>query len=62
MLTEPFLNLTGRRSTPLLRQSEASECALVCLAMVAGYHGLQTDLTALRRKRRRNPVLLTSAD
>src|SRR5215213_909187 len=45
-----LLDLTGRRSTPLIQQSEASECGLACLAMVAGYHGLKTDLTALRMR------------
>ena len=43
-------NLTGSPSTPVVRQSEGSECGLACLAMVAGYHGLQTDLPALRRR------------
>lgn len=45
-----LLDLTGRRSTPLILQSEASECGLACLAMVAGFHGLDTDLPALRRR------------
>jgi ATP-binding cassette subfamily B protein RaxB len=35
---------------PTLLQSEASECGLACLAMVAGYHGLETDLPTLRRR------------
>jgi len=30
-------------------QTEAAECGLACLAMIAGYHGLETDLQALRR-------------
>jgi len=34
----------------MTRQSEAAECGLACLAMVAGYHGLHTDLTTLRRR------------
>jgi ATP-binding cassette, subfamily B, bacterial CvaB/MchF/RaxB len=45
-----LLELSGRRKTPLIQQSEASECALACIAMVAGNHGLQTDLIALRRR------------
>jgi ATP-binding cassette, subfamily B, bacterial CvaB/MchF/RaxB len=45
-----LLEFGGRRKTPLIQQSEASECALACIAMVAGYHGLQTDLIALRRR------------
>jgi len=31
-------------------QTEAAECGLACLAMVASYHGLQVDLKTLRRK------------
>lgn len=45
-----LLSFGGGRKTPLIQQSEASECALACIAMVAGYHGLQTDLIALRRR------------
>jgi len=44
-------------STPLL-QSESSECALASLAMVANAHGLQVDLSDLRR---RFPVSLKGA-
>lgn len=40
----------GARSVPMLRQSEAAECGLVCLAMVAGAYGYETDLAALRRR------------
>jgi len=43
------LNFGGRK-TPLIRQAEGSECGLACLAMVAGHHGFETDLTALRRR------------
>ncbi|KEY90959.1 colicin secretion ATP binding protein (plasmid) [Candidatus Photodesmus blepharus] len=35
--------------TPLIIQSEQSECGLACLAMVASFHGYETDLTELRR-------------
>lgn len=31
-------------------QSEAAECALACLAMIARYHGYDTDLPSLRRR------------
>ena len=31
-------------------QTEAAECGLACLAMIAGYHGLQIDLPALRHR------------
>lgn len=39
----------GRR-LPVIVQSEAAECGLACLAMVACYHGYETDLAALRRR------------
>lgn len=39
----------GRR-LPLVLQTEATECGLACLAMVAGFHGLRTDLMSLRRR------------
>ena len=35
---------------PVILQTEAAECGLVCLAMVAGFHGLLTDLSTLRRR------------
>ncbi len=37
-------------SLPLLHQSEAAECGLACVVMVAGYHGYKTDLVSLRRR------------
>jgi ATP-binding cassette subfamily B protein RaxB len=33
---------------PLLLQTEAAECGLACVGMVAGYHGYNTDLGTLR--------------
>jgi ATP-binding cassette subfamily B protein RaxB len=38
------------RRVPLLLQTEAAECALACLAMVAGAHGHRTDLATLRQR------------
>ena len=40
----------GLRRVPVVHQSEAGECGLACLAMVAGYHGLKTDMPVLRRR------------
>ncbi|MCZ2135280.1 MAG: peptidase domain-containing ABC transporter [Burkholderiales bacterium] len=40
----------GRQRVPLMLQTEAAECGLACLAMVAGYHGAVTDLQSLRRE------------
>lgn len=45
-----MLNLSGRRRIELVRQSEAAECGLASLAMVAGYHGYKIDLSAMRRR------------
>jgi ABC-type bacteriocin/lantibiotic exporter with double-glycine peptidase domain len=42
----PLLN---RKPSPIL-QSEAAECGLACLAMVAAYHGQRLTLSELRRK------------
>lgn len=49
-MTAISLNLSGRRRLALIRQNEAAECGLACLAMIAGYHGLDTDLATVRRK------------
>jgi ATP-binding cassette subfamily B protein RaxB len=40
----------GRHSVPLLLQTEAAECGLASLAMVAAYHGLHTDMPTLRQR------------
>lgn len=45
----PF-TLWPRQRVPLVLQSEAAECGLACLAMVAGAHGLDTDLPSLRQR------------
>jgi ATP-binding cassette, subfamily B, bacterial CvaB/MchF/RaxB len=36
------------RGVPVILQSEAPECGIACLAMVASYHGHRTDLSAMR--------------
>ncbi len=41
---------TGLHRVPLILQTEAAECGLACLAMVAGAHGLATDLPTLRQR------------
>ncbi|MHB1303073.1 MAG: cysteine peptidase family C39 domain-containing protein [Acidiphilium sp.] len=38
------------RALPVVLQTEAAECGLACLSMVAGYHGHAIDLPGLRRK------------
>jgi len=45
-----LLELGGAGRTPMIHQSEAAECGLACLAMVAGRHGLKTDMATLRRR------------
>jgi ATP-binding cassette subfamily B protein RaxB len=35
---------------PLILQTEATECGLACLGMVAGFYGYRTDLAALRQQ------------
>jgi ATP-binding cassette subfamily B protein RaxB len=45
-----LIDIRGRRRTPVILQSEASECSLACLAMAAGHYGLHTDLPSLRRR------------
>ncbi len=36
------------RSVPLILQSEAPECGIACVAMIASFHGHRTDLSAMR--------------
>lgn len=43
-----YFSLT--RKLPMIHQTEISECGLACLAMIASYHGYQTDLLTLRRQ------------
>ncbi len=49
---EPAAGLAfgGRRRLPLFLQTEAAECGLASLGMVACYHGHRTDLAAMRRR------------
>ncbi|MEN0614883.1 peptidase domain-containing ABC transporter [Klebsiella indica] len=44
------LKWAARKQLPLIRQTESAECGLACLAMVASWHGLQTDLPTLRER------------
>jgi ATP-binding cassette subfamily B protein RaxB len=47
---ELHLGLLRRTRVRLVRQTEVAECGLACLAMVAGYHGLDIGLATLRRR------------
>ncbi|MEO8671781.1 MAG: peptidase domain-containing ABC transporter [Tahibacter sp.] len=44
------LNFSFGRRTPVILQNEVAECGLASLAMVAGYHGHEVDLFAMRQK------------
>ena len=44
------LQFGWRRRLPNIQQTEATECSLACLAMVAVYYGHETDLSTLRRR------------
>jgi ATP-binding cassette, subfamily B, bacterial CvaB/MchF/RaxB len=44
------LNFGFARKLPVLRQTEAAECGLVCLAMVASFFGMRTDPAAIRSR------------
>jgi ATP-binding cassette subfamily B protein RaxB len=45
-----MLRFTRRGHLPVVHQTEASECGLACLAMVASFYGHQIDLNTLRRR------------
>ena len=45
-----MLRFSSRGHLPLVRQSEAAECGLACLAMVASFHGHRVDINTLRRR------------
>lgn len=49
------LNFSRRGRLPVIQQTEAAECGLACLAMIASFHGHRIDLNTLRR---RHPVSL----
>ena len=54
-MIDSFLDVGGRSRLPKVLQTEAAECGLACLAMIASYHGHRVDLTTLRRS---HPVSL----
>jgi ATP-binding cassette, subfamily B, bacterial CvaB/MchF/RaxB len=54
-VTAGLLNFTARGHLPVIHQTEAAECGLACLAMIASYHGHRIDLNTLRR---RHPISL----
>jgi len=44
------LQFSWSRSLPMMLQTEAAECGVACLAMVASFHGHDVDLAGLRRR------------
>ena len=44
------LQFGWRRRLPMILQTEAAECGIASLAMVAGYFGHHTDLADIRRR------------
>jgi hypothetical protein len=44
------LSFSSRHRLPLIQQTEAAECGLACLAMIASYYGHRIDLNTLRRR------------
>ncbi len=44
------LNLSFRHKLPVLRQTQAAECGLTCVGMIAGYYGYQIDMVSLRHR------------
>jgi len=52
----------GARRLPVILQTEAAECGLACLAMVASHHGFETDLPSLRRTNAISMLGATLAD
>lgn len=50
MLLLEKLNFKWFNRLPMIRQSQAAECGLACLGMVANYHGHEIDMITLRRQ------------
>jgi ATP-binding cassette subfamily B protein RaxB len=53
------LRFSSTQSLPVIQQSEASECGLACVAMLANYHGHRIDLQTLRKQ---HPISLKGAN
>lgn len=47
---DQLLNFGGARRLPVVHQTEAAECGLACLAMIASFHGYETNLAHLRQR------------
>ena len=58
-MRQDYLNFRGRARLPVILQTEAAECGLACLGMIASYFGHRIDIDTLRR---RHPVSLKGRD
>jgi len=45
-----FIRWGFANQLPMIHQTEAAECSLACIAMIASYHGYATDIASIRRK------------
>jgi ATP-binding cassette subfamily B protein RaxB len=50
MRPSDLISFAWRRRVPLLFQTEAAECGIACLAMIASFHGHGVDVATLRRR------------
>jgi len=62
MSMDPSWKPWSPQRVPLVLQTEAAECGLACLAMVASAHGLRLDLPALRARFQISMRGVTAAD
>ncbi|MEZ9823145.1 peptidase domain-containing ABC transporter [Shewanella sp. 10N.286.45.A1] len=44
------LSFWNRKKLPMIRQSEATECGLACLTMIAGYYGHVSQMNEMRQR------------
>lgn len=49
-MTQLSFSFWRNQRLPILLQTEAAECGLACLCMVAGYWGHKTDIASMRRR------------
>ncbi len=49
-MTIAALNISGRPRLPVIIATEAAECGLACMAMIARFHGHDVDLNGMRQR------------
>src|SRR3954470_17438905 len=54
-MRQDYLDFRGRARLPVILQTEAAECGIACLGMIASYFGHRIDIDTLRR---RHPISL----